>query len=345
MPVVSSQPDGCTLTRTVMALANSGGGMKAAGDFAAHRWGPTSKVALSIKDAVEAGSTFSEDYSDIASLRGANTAFFTSVRAQTIIGRLSGVRRMPPRTKMLRTTAGISSQWIGEAAGKPINTMVFAKQDGLELRKLVTPAVITRELLESSDPNAETIIRAEMVRSISSAENTAFIDPANAGETGVKPASVTYGLSAIGGGSPSSTPEDDFEELIQNYTGDLERAYLVMSPLLGAKLSGQSRPNIGARGGEWAGVPVITSADVPAGTIVLIDPTGIALIEGPGSARTSDQASIQMVDESTLNSATPTPAQLVSMWQTNSLAIMTGRFVNWAVARPGAVSMISDAAY
>ena len=345
MPVVSSLPDGCTFTRAIMALANSRSGMKAAGDFAAHRWGPTSKVALTLKDAVEAGSTFSEDYSDIPSLRGATTAFFARVRAETIIGRLSGLRRMPPRTKMLRTTSGISSQWIGEAAGKPINTMVFAKQDGLELRKLVTPAVITRELLESSDPNAETIIRQEMLRSIASAENVAFIDPTNAGEAGVKPASVTYGVSAIGGGSPSSVPEDDFEELVQNYTGDLERAYLIMPPLLGAKLSGPSRPNIGARGGEWSGIPVITSTDVPAGTIVLIDPTGIALVEGPGSARTSDQASIQMVDESTLNSATPTPAQLVSMWQTNSLAIMTERFVNWTVARPGAVSMITNAVY
>ena len=81
--------------------------------------------------------------------------------------------------------------------------------------------------------------------------DTAFIDPTNAGTTNVKPAAVTYNVSDASGGSPASaSAADDIETLVSIFSGDLDKAYLVMPPLLAAKLSSADRPNIGARGGE-----------------------------------------------------------------------------------------------
>ncbi|WP_080700521.1 hypothetical protein [Bordetella hinzii] len=51
----------------------------------------------------------------------------------------------------------------------------------------------------------------------------------------------------------------------------------------------------------------------------------------------SDQASLVMDDAPTMNSTTPTAAQVVSMFQTNSVAFLVERFINFAKRRPQAV--------
>lgn len=341
---VSSLPKGLTVARLAIAQARANSVGANAVNFATNRWGEHAEVTRILRAAVPAGSVGGEAFGDPAA-RDAMLEFFGLVTPKTIPGNLP-LRATPFRTKTLRPTAPLPTQWVGEAAGKPIGALQFAKQDGLEPRKVVSLSVATKELLESDDQRAEVLIRNEMARSIASAVNAAFIDPANAGEADIKPAAVTYGLSAIGGGSPTNTPDEDFEELIASFTGDLERAYLLMPPLIGAKLSSAARPNIGARsGGEWAGIPVVTSTDVPTGVIALVDPDGIAIAEGTGEVRTSTQASIEMVDAASINSGTPVAAQLVSMWQANCVAIMTERVVNWQIVRPGSVAIITNANY
>ncbi|KCB41378.1 hypothetical protein L539_3604 [Bordetella hinzii 5132] len=44
-----------------------------------------------------------------------------------------------------------------------------------------------------------------------------------------------------------------------------------------------------------------------------------------------------MDDAPTMNSTTPTAAQVVSMFQTNSVAFLVERFINFAKRRPQAV--------
>jgi hypothetical protein len=63
----------------------------------------------------------------------------------------------------------------------------------------------------------------------------------------------------------------------------------------------------------------------------------------------SAEASLQMLDnptnQSTAASGGPTPTTVVSMFQTNSVALRATRFVNWVKRRPIAVQYIKDAAY
>ena len=82
---------------------------------------------------------------------------------------------------------------------------------------------------------------------------------------------------------------------------------------------------------------------VPAGLIALIDSQGIALAEGASEVRTTDKPAVEMQDAPTISAAAPTAANLVSLWQTNSVAVLSEREVNWVKVRSGAVSIISNA--
>lgn len=59
----------------------------------------------------------------------------------------------------------------------------------------------------------------------------------------------------------------------------------------------------------------------------------------------SREASLQMEDSPTNSSKTGTGAQLVSMFQTNSVAIRAERFINWRKRRPEAVAYVSGVNY
>jgi hypothetical protein len=67
--------------------------------------------------------------------------------------------------------------------------------------------------------------------------------------------------------------------------------------------------------------------------------------DGQTEIDASDQASIEMLDNPTNNAATGGPTTMVSMYQTNSVAVKAVRFVNWKKKRSGAVSFIKEAAY
>jgi hypothetical protein len=56
----------------------------------------------------------------------------------------------------------------------------------------------------------------------------------------------------------------------------------------------------------------------------------------------SREASLQMDDAPINNSTTGTGASLVSMFQTNSIALRAERFINWAKVRAAAVALITD---
>ena len=124
----------------------------------------------------------------------------------------------------------------------------------------------------------------------------AFIDPANAGVPDVSPASITYGLVPV----PWDVPDvpGSLAEQVANFAGDLTAAYLVTTPELGVLLSGATYPQLGARGGTMAGLPVLTSRSVPTGVVCLVDPSGIAFAEGEAELKTVTQGDVLMAGRS-----------------------------------------------
>jgi hypothetical protein len=105
-------------------------------------------------------------------------------------------------------------------------------------------------------------------------------------------------------------------------------------------------PEMSLLGGTLEGLPVITSeyvnADSNGGFVYLVSASDIWLADdGMVTIDASREASLQMLDNPTNNSSTGNPTTMVSMFQTNSVAIRAERYINWAKRRTAAVSVLA----
>lgn len=336
---------GIALTRIAIAMALGGDGPEQAATIARKRWGEgaVSRIFdeggprfLQTKANVSAGATLSGNWAEtLVSLESAATEFFGLVRERSLLGKIAGLRRIPLRTRLVNAATGFSAAWVGEGKAKPISSATY-DDDTLPPLKVVAMTVVTKELLASVDPAAELLIRNDLVNACVEAINASFIDPANGGETDVEPASITNGAPSI---AASGDGLQDLRELIAAFPGELERAVLIGSPQTFAVMHDPLFiPGLGVRGGEAIGIPAI-AAPAAGSTLALIDPDGIAIGEAEMDLRTSTEGTIEMRSDPTQDATTPTPANQVSLWQTDSAAIMAEKRLNWRVARPSVVTV------
>jgi hypothetical protein len=123
--------------------------------------------------------------------------------------------------------------------------------------------------------------------------------------------------------------------------------------MINTSLGTREFPDINMNGGSLFGLPVVTSMSAYVSgspdyghMIVLVKPSDIFLADDGGmDVSISREASIQMDDAPTVDTSTPTATSLVSMWQTESLAIKLVRYINWKRRRSTAVGYIRSAAY
>jgi hypothetical protein len=59
----------------------------------------------------------------------------------------------------------------------------------------------------------------------------------------------------------------------------------------------------------------------------------------------SREASLQMLDNPTNDTVTPTATSMVSLWQTNSVGFRCERILNWARRRSNAAVCLTGAAW
>ena len=217
----------------------------------------------------------------------------------------------------------------------------MTNQDGLARFDVGALIVVSKEMLKDESVDAENIIRNELIKALAAALDAAFIDPANSGSAGVKPASVTN--AAAGPDSPTEALFDWGD----TFTGNPANSWIIVNPWQAARLSSAARPNIGAQGvTSWAGFPVITSTACPEGVAVLLDPTQIAVAIGDANVRASENAMVDMQDSSSMASGpSATAATGVRMFQVNRAAIIGSISANWRLLRAESVQVFDLAAY
>lgn len=348
MTAVSVHPKGSAFVRATIALALSKNNVMDAVGFASSRWGENSPVVRVLK--AQAGATTSGSWGEdlVGDAAAAAAEFLSLVRERTVIGRLTGLRRVPAYTPILAQTGAAAASWVGE--GKPmLASQMSWNRTSMKLLKVSAMAVVTDELLRSVDPAAEAFIRADLIRSVADASDLALLDPANAGEPDEKPASITNTATVSAATGP--TFKDNLERLVEAFTGDLASAYLVGRPELFVQISGADYPNVGARGGEIAGIPVLATRNMPnAGgdyQLALIDPTGIVYASDDSrmEIRASSQTTIEFEAEPVQDAVEGTPSSdLVSLWQVNGAAIAAQMAENWQVSRTGSVALMTGIA-
>lgn len=356
-------PKGIGLARYVKALAQAKGDLSRAADYAKQWESSTPDVAEAFKSAIAAGTTSDAAWAGpLVYNENLANEFVEYLRPQTIIGKMPGLRRVPFNVRYPTQSAGGSVGWVGQGAAKPVGkltlsygTLGFAKAAGI--------VVITMELARFSSPSAELLVRDDLTAEMRSFLDGQFIDPGVAASANVSPASILNGASnvrqAAAVWNTAANVETDVKAFLSTFQANeitMEGAVWVMTPDVALSLSmirttgGENfaYPDITMNGGTWFGIPVITSNSVPhsvsAGSIVaLVKQSEVFLADDNQVAiDVSTEASLEMDSAPSGTSATPTAAQLVSMFQTNSMAIRVERVINWSRRRSYGVGYIDN---
>jgi hypothetical protein len=344
MTAVSAGPRGLVFTRLAIAMASTRGYRAEAHDFAARTWGPGSRPATILKAAVTAGTLGGDSWaSEVAGdFRAAAVEFFGVVAERSIVGRMAGLRRTPLRVRGITALSGAVASWAGEAAPKAVTALDFDAETLAPL-KLLAICVLTNELVAAAaegDPDAEAAVRRDLLRAVVDELDRAFIDPANTGVPGEQPASITSGVGAL---MSADDPRTDLRALVAGFDGDLATAYLIMPPSIATGLCSRDHPFVGARGGEAATIPVLTSRRAPPGTMVLADADSVAF--GAREARLDVSGQTVLQFESAPDDPVSASTVLKSLWAENLVGLKVERAVNWRLCRAGAVTVVEGVDY
>lgn len=364
----SALPKGTAFVRYAIALAASKGVRSDALDFASRWKDSTPEVVNCIRDnvgdlvqrsAMTAGSTTDSDWANPLVIYDTMASeFIDLLRPQTILGKMSSLRRVPFNIRVAGKTQGSTVGWTGQGAPKPVSELKF-NEVTLGFAKAAGIVVISQELARFSNPAAEALIRTDMLDTMSQFLDEQFIDPSVAAVANVSPAAVTQGILSqrvTSTGATVALVTADVKSIFDLFaTADLstQGCVWVMRPQEAVALSMLRTsqdlfvfPNINADGGSWFGYPVITSTSVPnsasGGAIIAFVKQNEVFVADDGGVRidVSEQASLQM------DSAPSAGAQsLVSLWQNNLVGIRAERFINWQRRRDTAVAYIDAVHY
>lgn len=309
-------------------------------------------AAATTTDATWAGALVGEAGAIIAD-------FVEFLRPQTILGRfgqggIPDLRHVPFRTALIGQTSGGQGYWVGEARAKPLTKFDFTRTS-LEPLKVATIAALSDEIIRSSAPDAETIVRDQLVAALKERLDRDFVDPAKAAVAGISPASITNGVAAIpSAGNDAEAVRADIKAMYAAYAAGnnalsggvwIAKANLAASLGMMTNLLGQPEfAGVDRNGGMLAGFPIIASDYAPADTVVLANAPEIYLgDEGGFAVDMSREATLEMSDAPTAYGGNP-PADatgsLVSMFQNNMVAIRAERTINWMKRRPEAVVVL-----
>jgi HK97 family phage major capsid protein/HK97 family phage prohead protease len=365
--VKENTPPGIGMARVVLCkmasyLEFQRGNFTSAVDIARKRYPSDPRVAGYIqKTAVAGGLTTDSTWAaELAEVQTLNGEFIEYLRHQTILGKLN-LRRYPFNVRVPRQTTGGTGYWVGQGKPKPLTSFAFDDVT-MPFTKVAAIAVITQELARFSTPSAEAIVRDQLVAACRERLDVDLIDPAKAVSSGVNPASLTNGVTALtSAGTAAANVITDINNLLEQFLlnkQDPSNVVLIMPNTLALAISLmltanglRQFPDLTMNGGSLVGIPVITSQHAASGAsygnmIIAIDQSAVALADdGNFSVDVSTEASLQMDDAPTNDASTGTGQSLVSMFQTNSIAIRAEREIHWIKLRSTAVSYLDDVTY
>ncbi|RAY94564.1 phage major capsid protein [Enterobacter hormaechei subsp. steigerwaltii] len=348
---------GIAFARFAKALAAANGSRSEALEIARKQYPDDAKLHHVLKAAVGAGTTTDPQWAGaLVEYQEYANDFVEFLRPQTIIGRfgqggIPALRQVPFNIRIPAQTSGGSASWVGQGKAKPLTKFDF-ESITFSFAKVAAIAVLTDELIRFSNPAADALVRNALAEAVIARLDTDFISPSKAEVANVSPASITNGITAV----PSTgNPDDDAAAAFGVFVAanlQPNGAVWLMSSTTALALSmrknalGQKEyPEMTLLGGTFQGLPVIVSQYV-GNQLVLVNAPDIYLADDGGVAvDMSREASLEMESDPNGDSITPTGTELVSMFQTNSVAIRAERWINWKRRRTAAVAVISGVNY
>ncbi len=348
-----NEEQGIGFARFAMAMYAGKGDVSSAKAFSENVFRDDIRLNEIMKAAVAAGNTTDPSWAgSLVQYQNLSSEFVDFLRPRTIIGQLGvgnvpGLRRVPFNVRIPGKTAKGRAQWVGEGYRKPVTKSGY---DAAELKwaKIAGISVITEELARFSDPSIQILVRDDLSDAVIERMDEDFVDPAKAAGTGagLSPASITNGVTPITATGDVDTDiaalwatADSTNLPVQSAVYITDSATARVLATRKNALGNREYPNVAMTGGDIDGVPLVVSNYVPAATFILAFTSEIYLADdGVVTIDISREATIIMDDDAT---ATPTIAQIQSMFQTNQLAIRAERYVNWKKRRPQAVAYLT----
>lgn len=360
---VKNEEPGIGFAKFALAMYAGKGDISSAKAFAENKFSDDIRLQGIMKAAVAAGTTTDPVWAgNLVDYTNLSSEFVDFLRPRTIVGQfgVNGVpslRRVPFNVRIPGKTAAGRASWVGEGYRKPVTKSGYEAQT-LTWAKIAAISVVTDELSRFSDPSIQTLVRDDLADAVIERMDEDFVDPAKAVGTGASasPASITNGVTPIpSSGTDADAVRNDIAALWAEadatnlptgsavYITDTKtaRALTLMRNPLGSR----EFPEVGLSGGTIDGVPMIVSNYVPSDSggslFILAFASEIYLADdGVVTIDLSKEATIFLDDDAA--NATPTAAQLVSMFQTNQTAIRAERWCRWQKRRPQAVSYLDN---
>ncbi|MGM4906267.1 phage major capsid protein [Tardiphaga sp. 866_E4_N2_1] len=320
------------------------------------RWGQAApQLVESIKAAVAGGGTESGEWgAELVHIDRYTADFIEYLYAQTVFDKLP-LREVPANVNIAGQDGAATGYWVGQSKSIPVSKADFMDVNLTPL-KVAALAVVSKELLRDSSPSAEKLVRDALVEASAQRVDQTFLSPA-AAVSGVSPAGILNGVSAItSAGNDIDGVIADVKALYATFisaknakglqfvsTESLAKSLGLMQNALG----NWAFPGLTATGGSLLGDPIVAGGNAGAGDLILLKPSDIYKIGDRGvEVSLSTEAAIQMDSAPDGASDTPTAnASVVSMFQTDSVAIKVVRPLNFAKRRASAVAYIGDADY
>lgn len=348
---------GIAFARFAKALAAANGSRSEALEIAKKQYPLDAKLHHVLKAAVGAGTTTDPTWAgSLVEYQEYANDFVEFLRPQTIIGRfgqgnIPSLRQVPFNIRIPAQTSGGSANWVGQGKAKPLTKFDF-ESITFGFSKVAAIAVLTDELIRFSNPAADALVRNALAEAVIARLDTDFINPAKAEVANVSPASITNGIAGIPStGDPDADAEAAFGQFVAANLQPTGGVWIMSSTnalALSMKknaLGQKMYPEMTLLGGTFQGLPAIVSQY--AGTnLTLLNAPDIYLADDGGVAvDMSREASLEMESDPTGDSVTPTGTEMVSMFQTNSVAIRAERWINWKRRRTAAVAVITNVNY
>jgi len=348
--------EGQNYTRLVIAktLARIDG-INAEG-IAQRRWGKANpQLVQVVRAAVAGGGTETGEWgAELVHMDRYTGDFINYLYSRTVFDKLP-LREVPANINIAGQDGAATGYWVGQSKSIPVSKADFMDVNLAPL-KVAALAVVSKELLRDSSPSAEMLVRDALVEASAQRVDQTFLS-ASAAVSGVSPAGILNGVTAGTSAGP------DIEGVIADVkalyaafiaannadglqfvsTQSLAKALGLMQNALG----NFAFPGLSANGGALLGDTLTAGGNVGAGDLILLKPSDIYKIGDRGvEVSLSTEAAIQMDDAP--NGASDTPVantSVVSMFQTDSVAIKVVRPLNFAKRRASAVAYIGDADY
>ncbi len=301
----------------------------------------------------------------LVQVREAAEMFFEMLRPKSVFAGLAGLELNFDRDgalKVPRQTSGASGGWVGEGGAIPVGKLEFGTVS-LSPKKVAVIAFASQELMDHSTPSAEALITDDLVRGAATTIDATFVDD-NAATT-ARPAGIrTFDASPTAADATGTTT---LERVIADVKAakaamaaamiPMERCVWVMSEStrIALELVQDSVGQIAfpeVERGMFRGYKIVSSSTM-GDQLILLDAAFFVkafdkapVIDSSSDATIhADSAPVANLGDGDGLGTGIAASPMVSMFQTDQVAVRMRQRLDWTVRQAGAVQVVTGVAY